>query len=368
MHLHLSGKYDRQAGFRRMAAVKKKVLVCISIACMLMLGLMGWRMKNIELMFEDGIDLGGANGVTSMRRCSASYVSFDMDAALAELLGEGAAFKEEWGNGAVYSAGGGEGERLLVVDDVGLCGQKGIGFNYLDTDAEIGNELELFYNEHWGTAENDELMARCLERELDFMSREDASRLVLDRLSALGQQNVEVTALFGVGMDDLIEQYGDREGLEEYYEINLRQTVDGIPVNGKSYANRSGHLCDMDGPYIVARVTANGLVQMSCSHMLVPTPLGEPERIISFYEACNILSDSYAGSIVGSAELIYHEVMTGDDARVELVPTWAFGLKSYGAAQGSSDYRYEYCLMDAITGEIYEHLHRYEGAGIQEDV
>lgn len=348
--------------------MKKKVLVCIAIACMLTLGLVGWTMKNIELMFEDGIDLSGSNGVTSMRRCLASYVSFDMDTAMPELLGEGAAFKEEWGNGAVYSAGGGDNERLLVVDDIGLCGQQGIGFDYLDTGAEMSHELELLYNEHWGTAQNDELMAKCLERELDFMSREDASRLVLDKLSALGQQNVEVTALFGVGMDDLIEQYGDREGLEEYYEINLRQTVDGIPVNGKSYANRSGHLCDMDGPYIAARVTANGLVQMSCSHMLVPTALGEPERIISFYEACGILEDSYAGSTVISAELLYHEVMTGDDARVELVPTWAFGLKAYSAAQGSSDYRYEYCLIDAITGEIYEHLHRYDGAGSQVDV
>lgn len=335
------------------------LLLCL---CIMSCGtaLAGKTLQRYELEFADYIDTEMYSDTVSMCRYEANYLSLDTEIIKSVFLDGDAEIVEQNDIGELYSSK--DGERVLRFYDVYICNQDNIAMTYLK-DSRIAN-LDVGYLTNWGSLGSDEIISRCMENELDFMSRDEAIQLVKDTVNAMGIYNVEVMNLFGVNADDMNGQHiEDTQIAVDHYEVYLRQTVDNIPINYTTYANRTENIYELSGPQIEANITKDGLNSISCFNILVPYPVSESERIISCKQACDMLKEYYAHKFltypnkVVKVELLYYQIKTDDDLHVRLDPVWAFTINAFDMlanGDGSfSKYYKDFCLIDAISGEMY---------------
>lgn len=303
------------------------------------------------------------------------------DRLISVLLGEGSAFEGRSSGGASYVSAG-EGRRLLLRDSGYGLGEtnelRAYGFQYMDMRGccQRRQDIEHFFNSApCSSSENERVKAACSARQLDFMPMQDAIDMAMSKLNAMGIDGVAVEYHYGVTVDVARRSDGvlddvrarSREGGSHqapgqgasYYELIFRQTMDGVPISSHGYANRDDpreyHTADT---FVRAVIEEPCMSMLSGTELLAPERAGEPMPVVSYEQAFEQVRRHYAGkfraydNVLAEAELVYHKVKLRERDRFRLIPAWAFTIMAI-APYGRDINYYEFCMIDAHTGEMY---------------
>lgn len=324
-------------------------------------------LQRYELEFDERIDRSQMSDVTSLSPYKAGYMELNEETLISTFIGDSAQFESYDAVCARYINSVAPSQLLLAHDGGYGLGLRDTplrnGFDYLYDVHEEECRLDIDYYENHTTEMNDELNELCSAAQLEFMSRQDAAESVKELLADVGIENIEVEYQFGITKEMISANDVDNEGnggeCRDYYEMGFRQTIDGIPINSRQYVNKVGiDRYWSEGSRVYAILDERGVTTLRCVGMLVPERAGEPMPIISCEQACKTIEDYYSNKfmtyphVVADVELIYHDIFTDEPEQFELTPAWAFTIKQV-SPYGDGDSYYEYCMINAYTGEMY---------------
>lgn len=202
-------------------------------------------------------------------------------------------------------------------------------------------------------------------REAEFMSRDDAKKIIINVLEQFGVSSWDANImLYYIDKDDWSTQI---ENNKEFMTKSIGISDCKDVYFGLVFFSHNGIMMDIDDYDLLNQrsitptkisflIDEEGLLQASISSCYGINEITEPKPVLGYDEAVSIL-DEYYGELymshqinVAKAEFVYCPYPTSQ-TEYDILPTWKFGIR--GFAEGA-DYIREYVRIDATSGRILE--------------
>lgn len=365
------------------------IFIGIGLMCVFLCSCSGYPVEGdlpagqSELFFMYDVDEVGTPGEASV--WNAQWAEWDNEILCDTLLRQEPVTMEDSPFGLNIHAGNENSDlEILTIGERGKLQEGGIGYGIFFT--ELRGYSHIVSLRGWHPDRVTQLYryndnADFSDQELGIMGSEEALQVVqeiLENCGISGMRNVVMLSLDADTMnmhEDMLKAHLEEMSEEmpeepqeepqsaagwkwtekdEAYYMRYVQTVENIPVINHEWCTGSPDSCTD----VMALVNAEGLLDLSVSHVVNPIERGDRAKLITPRQAQESLMEYYNQTIIDNpiwveSQCLYY-IPLRDKTDIKLIPAWVFCIAQeyeYGVEPGVMLMDYSHYVIEAITGE-----------------
>lgn len=343
--------------------------------------------QNLSVTFDPSVVQSPASASTY----SASFLAFDKDTVMENLLRREVVATQNYAEGPWFQTGDEALTEYLILYDGGKSlGMNsgvdgGIGYSaYIDGNSLVG-KLSAVVSVYPGfPSYEDQVSKYGIKTDyasfagLSFTGYANALAAVEKVLNAVGFPRHAVAEAYSLDLATIEKHYSLYKAAaadksrkkadevswskdDECYMFLFRQMVDGIPLADVNWQEGTRAVDEATESYITVYYSKDGVIRIEAQGIFDVSLGGEDYTLISAVQALDTVIDSYSEIVLDrkteivSMELNYVGIKTADG--YELVPAWIFGIDKASQSKDSNDDTmipydgYSYYVVNAVTGE-----------------